>query len=210
MSLTSSSCTTTVGTKRPHEDDPLESYHRKRLVEWNAVESTFFTAMSVPFGGMISEVDAARSLRAHRDTLVSKGYAFGTYHTDRSLFEKLNRLVFATVPDAHMGRAVFHEVKSILRQIHAGSKPERNSFSMLVMMDATYVPPLADLVRLLSHPDATPTDLDLFWELTDRLWCFAHPVYTELHSGYLDETCAKIRDRWAEVGRSPQREASEK
>jgi hypothetical protein len=179
-------------------DDPLDEYHMKNVAEWEAVQTCYSDAMDLSFSGMISEVDAATSFRAHKKSLEDKGYKFGTYNTDRSLFEKLDRMVLHDTPDIFMGREVFDQARSILRQINKGSKPEKNSFSMLVMMSTEYVTPTADLLHLLTHPKATVQDLDLFWELTDRLWCFAHPVF-ELHSGYLDATCSKITRRLTEV-----------
>lgn len=185
---------------RPHEwVDPLEDSYATQLAEWKAVREQVSRAMRTPFDGMIAEVDAALSFRDHRAALETKGYAFGAYNTDRSLFEKLERLVFRATPDAHMGREVFKQAKGLLLQVHEGARPQRNSFSALVMMSTEYVPPLSDLVHLLAHPRAASSDLELFWELTDRIWCFAHPVY-ELHSGYLDETCGKITRRLAEIG----------
>ena len=166
--------------------------HAKNVAAWESVQSHASTAMEAPYSGMIRDVDAAASFRAHKQRLEEEGYAFGTYNTDRSLFEKLDRLVFASASD--MGRSVFNEAKSMLDQINRGSKPQRNTFSMLVMMDTKYVTPIANLVLLLTHSFATSDDLELFWQVTDRLWCFAHPVY-RLHSGHLDATCAKITRR---------------
>lgn len=191
--------TISVDKKARHDDDdPLDDYHGKNVAEWEAVQTCYSEAMSLTFSGMITEVDAATSFRAHRKSLEDQGYKFGTYNTDRSLFEKMDRIVLQDTPDALMGREVFRQARSILRQINEGSKPQRNAFSMLVMMNTEYVTPTADLLHLLTHPKATAEDLDLFWELTDRLWCFAHPIF-RLHSGYLDETCRKITRRLAEV-----------
>lgn len=188
-----------VTCKMSRIDDEVDDRHTRDMAEWESVQSHVSKAMQVPFKGMISKVDAVKSFRAHMDDLKDKGYAFGTYNTDRSLFEKLNRLVFSRVPDENMGSAVYDEAKNLLRQINKGAKPMKNTFSMLVMMSTEYVTPMANMVLLLSHPSSTSRDLDLFWELTDRIWCFAHPVY-HLHSGYLDETCAKITTRLSEVG----------
>lgn len=193
--------TVSVDKKARRDDDdadPMDDYHRKNVAEWEAVQTCYSDAMRLPFSGMISEVDAAKSFRAHKKSLEDKGYKFGTYNTDRSLFEKLDRLAFKDTLDAFMGREVFDQARGILRQINEGSKPQKNSFSMLVMMSTEYVRPTADLLHLLTHPKATTEDLNLFWELTDRLWCFAHPIF-QLHSGYLDQTCHKITRRLAEV-----------
>lgn len=179
------------------EDDP----HTHNVAEWESVQEHVRLAEDAPFAGMISTVDVEKSYQEHKKCLQDAGYAFGTYNTDRSLFEKLDRLVFQRVPVDHMGRTVFSEAKNILTQINRGSKPTRNSFSMLVMMSTEYVVPMANMVHLLAHPSASSDDIHLFWELTDRLWCFAHPIY-RLHSGYLDETCSKITKRLQEVTKS--------
>ena len=176
------------------EDDP----HTHNVARWEAVQEHVRLADDTPYAGMISTADVEKSYKEHKQRLQDKGYAFGTYNTDRSLFEKLDRLVFQRVPLDHMGRTVFSEAKGILTQINEGSKPKRNSFSMLVMMSTEYVIPMANMIRLLAHPSASSDDLDLFWDLTDRLWCFAHPIY-RLHSGYLDETCSEITRRLHEV-----------
>lgn len=98
-----------------------------------------------------------------------------------------------------MGRKVFDQARSILQQINEGSKPKKDFLCILVMMSTEYVTPTANLLHLLTHPKATTEDLDLFWELTDRLWCEApHPIF-KLHSGYLDQTCRKITRRCEEV-----------
>ena len=171
-----------------------EGSHQRKVAVWESVQEHVRRAVDVPYAGMVSAVDVEKSYQDHKKRLQDAGYAFGTYNTDRSLFEKLDCLVFQRVPADHMGRTVFSKAKSILSQINEGSKPERNTFSMLVMMSTEYIVPMANMVHLLAHPSATADDLDLFWELTDRLWCFAHPIYT-LHSGYLDETCDKITAR---------------
>ena len=183
---------------RASEDDDL---HEQKVAEWESVQEHVRCAVDTPYAGMISTVDVETSYQNHKQRLQDKGYAFGTYNTDRSLFEKLHRLVFKRVPVDHMGRTVFSEAKSILTQINHGSIPKKNSFSMLVMMSTEYIVPMANLVHLLAHPSASLDDLDLFWELTDRLWCFAHPIY-RLHSGCLDETCDKITKRLREVTES--------
>jgi hypothetical protein len=179
----------------------LDDYHSDKVREWEAVQEHVARANAVAFSGMISTSDVDKSYGVHKEKLITDGYAFGTYSTDRSLFEKLDRLVFQRVPSDHMGRTVFGEAKNILTQINEGSTPREGSFSMLVMMSTEYIVPVASLVHLLAHPSASSDDLNLFWELTDRLWCFAHPIY-HLHSGYLDETCEKITTRLREVTES--------
>ena len=173
--------------------------HEERLREWESLQDRVDAAIESPFEGMISSADVRGSLVSHKLNLQDQGYLFGTYKTDRSLFEKLDRLVFGQVEsDNAIRHVVFSEAKHILSEINNGSRPRENSFSILVMMNTKYIPPIVDLVYLLSHPLASPDDLNLFWELTDRLWCFAHPVYS-LHSGYLDETCDKISKRLVEL-----------
>ena len=189
-----SSASPSKAPRAPDEDD----LHEQKVAEWEAVQEHVRLANDTPYAGMISTVDVEKSYQEHKQRLTDKGYAFGTYNTDRSLFEKLDRLVFQRVPVDHMGPTVFSEAKSILTQINKSSIPKRNSFSMLVMMSTEYIVPMANMVHLLAHPSASSDDLDLFWELTDRLWCFAHPIYY-LHSGYLDETCGKITKRLREV-----------
>jgi hypothetical protein len=179
---------------RASEDDP----HERTVAEWESVQQHVRRAVDAPYAGMVATVDVEKSYQEHKTRLQGKGYAFGTYKTDRSLFEKLDRLVFQCVPVDHMGRTVLSQAKDILLQINEGSKPKRNSFVMLVMMSTEYIVPVANMVHLLAHPSASSDDLNLFWELTDRLWCFAHPIY-RLHSGYLDETCGKITKRLQEV-----------
>lgn len=177
------------------EDD---NRHEHSVAEWESVQEHVRLAEDTPYAGMISTVDVEKSYQMHKMRLQDTGYAFDTYNTDRSLFEKLDRLVFQCVPVDHMGRTVFSQAKSLLTQINNGSKPKKNSFSMLVMMSTEYIIPMAKMVHLLAHPSASLDDLDLFWELTDRVWCFAHPVY-RLHSGHLDETCDMITKRLREV-----------
>jgi len=179
------------------DDDP----HENNVAKWESIQERVRLAVDTSYAGMVSTSDVEKSYQEHKQRLTDKGYAFGAYNTDRCLFEKLDRLVFQRVPAAHMGRTVFSEAKSILTQINEGSKPKRNSFSMLVMMSTEYIVPMANMVHLLAHPSASSDDIGLFWELTDRLWCFAHPIYC-LHSGYLDETCDKITKRLQEVTES--------
>ena len=184
--------------RQEDDEDPLETHYQKNVAEWEAVQTYFSKAMDLSFSGMISEVDVAESFRAHKKSLQDQGYKFGTYHTDLSLFEKLDRLAFHDTPDFCMGRQVFQQARGILRQINEGSKPKKNSFSILVAMNTEYVTPAADILHVLTHQKATARDIDLFWELTDRLWCFAHPIF-RLHSGHLDITCGKITRRLEEL-----------
>lgn len=187
-------------------DDSLKKVrHREKMAEWEAVQPRVSEAMKVPLAGMISEVDAAASFRAHVDQLEAQGYAFGSYPTgDRSLSEKLKHSLFDATPASWMGFEVLGQAMNILKQVNAKSKPseedEDEDVSLWVMFRTQYVSPLVDLVHLLVHPKATLEDLHLFWELTDRLWCVAHPIYP-LHSGWLDETCCSITRRLAEVSR---------
>ena len=184
---------------RKTEDDDNDTREYNCLsTRWESVQEHVRRAIETSYTGMISTVDVNESYEEHKTLLQDKGYAFGTYDTDRSLFEKLDRLVFQRVPSDHMGRTVLSEAKSILIQINKGSKPKKNSFSMLVMMNIDYIVPMVNMVQLLAHHSASFDDLNLFWELTARLWCFAHPVY-RLHSGYLDETCGKITARLCEM-----------
>lgn len=176
-------------------DDQYEcsDKHVDRLVLWKSLQSHVYRASLTEYGGMISFVNVEESYLEHKRVLKTKGYKFGTYGTDRSLFERMDRLVFQhTYGD--MGRVVLHEAKSILQHINTGAMPERNTFSMLVMHSVEYIRPIVDLISLLTHSRADCSDLNLFWELLDRLWCFAHPIYY-LHSGYLDETSQKITTR---------------
>jgi len=65
-------------------------------------------------------------------------------------------------------------------------------------MDIRYIAPASNMVLLLTHPLSMLSDLELFWELTDRLWCGNHPVYF-LDTASLDETCHNIDRRLQEV-----------
>lgn len=165
------------------------------VTEWESVQKHSCRALDTKYAGMIATVDVDASYREHKQCLRDMGYDFGTYHTDLSLFEKLSRTVFR---DDCTGRDVFSQAKNILSKINKGSKPKRNSLNLLHMMSTKYIVPVANMVLLLAHPSALQDDLNLFWKLTDRLWCFAHPVYN-LHSGWLDETCDEITKRLQEV-----------
>ena len=165
---------------------------------WDAAQPRVAEACRVRCAGMLAHVDVLASQRAHKAALAAKGYLFGVYATDRSLFEKLDRVVFQDACAADAGARVLAQVQNVLRQVNAGSEPREDSFNLLVMMEPQYLAPLCDLVDLLTHARARADDLDLFWELTDRLWCFGHPVY-DLSSELLDETCAKITARLAAV-----------
>lgn len=176
-------------------DDEMEESYQKKLREWDAVRKIANDAMGCEIGGILkNDSKVFQSYTEHKSDLEKRGYKFGTYNTDRSLFERLDRAIFKNTPPFEMGRVVFEEIKSILNEIHRGSKPKKHSFCMLVMMSTEYVSPVAHLMTLLTNDKATTEDLKLFWNLTDRLWCFAHPVY-HLHSGWLDETCDEITKR---------------
>jgi hypothetical protein len=165
------------------------------LSDWESVQPHYNRAIEAQYGGMISKCgsDVNESRIAFKQQLIEEGYKFGTYNTDRTLFERLDR----EVPLAH-GPDVFIQLKSILEQINTGAKPKKNRISLLVMDDTQYVKPVADLVLLLSHNSACVDDLTLLWELTDRLWCFGHPVRVS-HSGMLYETCEKITSRLSKL-----------
>ena len=168
------------------------------IAEWQAVQPYVQRASNVSFKGMISRANVFEGYETHRRQLVEQGYKFGT-GTDRSFFERLDRVVLRDTPKADMGRVVFDEIKNILDGINRGCKPKPSgSFSILVMMDVKYTSPLANLVFLVTSKYATSDDLALFWQLTDRLWSFGHPTQT-LHSWYLDETCDRISNRFAQV-----------
>lgn len=169
------------------------------VAKWESVQILVQCALNSQHESTISEDVISKSYNEHKRDLMRKGYAFDTYPIDRSLFERLDRLVFQFIPANHMPRAVITEARGILDEINKGSRPHRHRFSLLAMMSIKYITPAANMVLLLSHPSAGATDIDLLWELTDHLWCFAHPVYTHMHIGHLDETCDKINTRIREV-----------
>lgn len=143
-------------------------------------------------------VDIKESFLEHKRQLIADGYQFDTYHVDRSLFERLDRQLFCYTKPHRWGVEVLQELRNMLTQINTGSKPKRNEFSMLVMMDTAYVTHVANLILLLTNDKATFEDLNLFWQLTDRIWCFGHP--TRPYGEYdLNETCEKIATRLEQV-----------
>jgi len=182
---------------RVHTNDNAES-HANKLLQWESVQSQVLMAMKVPFAGMIADADVYESFYAHRSHLELAGYNFGKYAYDRSMFERLDREVFQLTPPEAMGKAVFHEVKSMLEQINQEANPTRGKVIDLVFTQTAYVLPMAKLVHLLTHPLAIADDIDLFWEITDRLWCACHPIY-HLHSARLDYTCSKIIKRVSDL-----------
>ena len=185
--------------ERNETDVRDDEYHEKKVTEWTNVQSVYNTAMALGRGGiLLSSADVYKSYEEHKEELIFHGYKFGTYRTDLSMFEKLDRLVFGNALVSEMGEDVFDQVRNTLTQINNGSKPKKMSLNMLVIMSTEYITPVANLLTLLTHKDSTVDDLKLFWELTDRLWCFAHPIY-EIHSGHLDQTCARITTRMIEV-----------
>jgi len=185
--------------ERNETDVRDDEYHEKNVTEWTNVQSVYNTAMSLDLGGiLLSSADVNKSYERHMEELILHGYRFGTYNTERSLFEVLHLKVFRNALVSEMGKDVFDQVRNILTQINNGSRPKKMSLSCLVMMSTEYITPVANLLTLLTHKDSTVDDLKLLWELTDRLWCFAHPIY-EIHSGHLDETCAKITTRMTVV-----------
>ena len=189
-----------VAHKRERDDPDGDAYFERQVREWEEVQLHFHRALNQPLAGMLtSGVNIEASFLRHKIKLMTDGYKFNTYEHDRSLFERLDRLVFAYTASHRWAFDVLQELRNMLYQINKDSKPERDRFSMLVMMNTKYVTAVANLILLLAHTKATVDDLDLFWELTDRIWCFAHPVYTSLTSIDLDETCAKIAARLEEV-----------
>jgi len=185
-----------VAQKRERDDPDGDAYFERRLQKWEQVQLHYYRALHQPLAGMLtSGVNIEASYLRHKMKLMTLGYKFDTYKHDRSLFECLDRLAFAYTFSHRWAADVLGELRNMLQQINKGAKPERDTFSMLVMMNPKYVTAVANLILLLTHTKATIYDLDLFWELTDRIWCFAHPVYTSLTSIDLDETCATIAAR---------------
>ena len=89
----------------------LDDHYEHKLDEWKFAQWHVCLAMDTPYNGMVSTVDVEKSYQEHKKCLEGKGYAFGTYNTDRSYFEKLDRCLFQRTPVDHMGRAVFSEAK---------------------------------------------------------------------------------------------------
>lgn len=177
--------------------DEAES-HADKLLQWEVVQSHVLVAMETPYSGMIATADVHKGFVAHKRHLQQAGYDFGNYAYDRSMFERLDREVLFLTPPEAMGQVVFDEAKSMLKQINQEAKPKRGEIARFVFTKTTYVAPMAKLIHLLAHPLAVADDLDLFWEITDRLWCFGHPIYY-LHNARLDYTCNKIIKRLADL-----------
>ena len=130
-----------------------------------------------------------------------KGYEYYAQPHDRSLFEKFMRERFHPAIDAgeNIASVVLRQLRGCLEQINTGSKPKKNCFSILVMMDTKYIKPVADMICLVQSTYSAVEDLDLVWELLERIWCFGHPVFRDQTSQDLDLLCERISKRKMEV-----------
>ena len=179
-------------TKTPRTDDKCALYiFAEQSSEWFSMQKLVRRALSITDVGSVSKEAVQTSMMRHKEDLEKIGYMLGTYYTDLSLFEKI---YFQYERNGSFD--AFRCSQSILRQVNEGSKP--GSFSMLVFMEPKYLRPLANMAFIISHDQNRLEDFELFWELTDRLWCFGHPL--KYHSDHLDETCSKINQRALDLG----------
>ena len=61
------------------------------------------------------------------------------------------------------------------------------------------IKPVADMICLVQSTYSAVEDLDLVWELLERIWCFGHPVFRYQTSQDLDILCERISKRKIEV-----------
>lgn len=177
------------------DEERREQMHAKEVDAWKEKQEEVTNAMNTTLTGMISEADVYGSYLSHCNKLSSLGYTFGEYEVNRSLFEEMHHQVFECIPIDHIARETLMQAKCLLQDVYHRSMPRRGRLvSRLVMDDIKYITPLSNMILLLTHTSATCEDLDLFWELTDRAWCFGHPIY-DIDVRDFDDTCAKITKR---------------
>jgi hypothetical protein len=186
------------------EKDEEDTVFAAKLQAWTDQQSIVRDMLRpLPaLSGIISlPVVVEKSLLAHKEDMMKKGYKYYEKSFDRSLFEKFMREGFEPAIDAgeNIASVVFKKLRGCLEQVNIGSKPVKNSISILVMMDTKYIKPIADMIYLLLSTYSTVEDLDLVWELLERVWCFGHPVFRYQTKQDLDLVCERISKRKIEV-----------
>lgn len=187
---------------------PVEAERDARFVakleEWTKLQPVVRDALrvvAVPAGIISLPLVVKNSLLAHKGDMEKQGYKYYEKAYDLSCFELCMRERFDPAMDAgeNIANVVLDQLHAVLSNINDGSKPVKNRFSMLVMMDTKYIKPVADMIGLVQSPYSVVEDLDLVWELLERIWCFGHPVFRHQTSRNLDFVCQKITERKREV-----------
>ena len=138
------------------EEDEEDTIFAAKLQAWKDQQSivrgaALFGPGVVPMGIISLPVVVKKSLLAHKEDMEKKGYKYYAEPHDRSLFEKFMRESFQPAIDTgeNIASVVLRQLRGCLQQINTGSKPKKNSFSMLVMMDTKYIKPVADMICLV-------------------------------------------------------------
>jgi hypothetical protein len=184
-----------------YEEDTIFAANLQAWTDQQSIVRDTLCPLPAPMGIISLPVVVKKSLLAHKEDMEKKGYKYYAQPHDRSLFEKFMRESFQPAIDAgeNIASVVLSQLRGCLKQINTGSKPEKNCFSMLVMMDTKYIKPVADMICLVQSTYSAVEDLHLVWELLERIWCFGHPVVRYQTSQDLDILCERISKRKIEV-----------
>ena len=190
------------GHKKPRTEVETDEETRfaAREKEWKDMQPVVDTLReyksSRPCGIVSLSVVVKNSLLAHKEKMEEAGYDYYAQAHDRSLFERFMREVQPAMNGGcNIGSVVLDQLHGFLEAVNTGSKPEKGIFSMLVIMEAKYIKPIADMIYLVTSSYSVVEDLDLVWELLERAWCFGHPVFKGQSSQYLDDVCQRISKR---------------
>lgn len=177
----------------------------REFKEWKLIQPVItktlgkFGVTNPPSTGVISCPGVViESFMGHMKEMEKKGYHYLGPHDrsyERSLFEKLVRNFKV---DVKLADNVFHFLNGLVRQMNISSEPKANSCHGMVMMKTKYVVHVIHMQYILVNKLSDTTDLELLWDLMEKLWVAEHPIW-KLTSADLDEVCIKILKRSVEL-----------
>ena len=125
------------------------------------------------------------SLARHLEATVQDGFIYNEAPCHRSFMEVvyIEKLRQFSADAWHLRAALITQLNGLLEQVIELSEPKPNKSSLVVIANTEHILPVAKLLRVLTHPMSVPADVDMVWDLFEKLWCIGHPK--GYHSGHL-------------------------
>ena len=179
--------------------------YEQKHAEWEAARSD--PLVTEPFLyrkgvlGMPGIIEA--SLAEHLETASRDGFIYNETPDFRSFMEVV---YIEKLRDSDNAWELMHNVitqlNGVLEQVVVASEPKEGKSNLLVIASTEHILPFAKLLRILSHPLSTSSDVDMVWDLFEKLWCLGHPK--GYHSGHLLLLEDEINTRFDDLEDEPE------
>lgn len=161
--------------------------HERKHAEWEAACADPIVAKPFLYdqGVLGMPVILQESLATHLDAAAQDGYIYNEAPHYRSFMEVvyIEKLRQHGADAWRLRTAVITQLSGVLQQVVDSSEPKEGKVDLRVIASTEHILPIAKLLRVLTHPVSVPADVDMVWDLFEKLWCIGHPK--GYHSGHL-------------------------